>query len=237
MPDFVPFSITVPLLTPVVVKKHPVHFDSLLWYVLGIHYGVEEVQRELDNRLKKTSGVYHASSMLFVPDQDAPIIYRPASHVRSMRAESDLHQDNFAPNGARGHYRKVVVEGGPYKNRFQQHPAYWSRQIRFYACGNPDQIVDFMSFYIGGIGTNANAGDGHCDWSRCQIASETHDLSLMTADGAPNRVLPLQLYLDLTGRVQRRIPDGASVIQSPVSPPYYAGRNEEAILPETIRVA
>lgn len=232
-----PFFLKVPLVTPVIISKYPVHFDGLLAFVLGCHHETDQIEDLMDDYLVATDGIRHGSTLLFVPEESEIVTFKKVGFVRRLAGERDLNTDAFKPNGKGGRYRRVVTEGGPFKSRLRLLPGFYCQTVGFYGNGYPERILELLRYYAPGIGRTAASGGGQCLWDEASYERLDRDYSLVDRDGLPNRIIPLDRVYSLTGlHAYQFLGREISVGQFAVKTPYF-GRTVEAVAPAPIRIA
>lgn len=225
MDAFHPFRLTLPLKTPVVLTDFPPTLDALVYETLSQRNPTaseEDVRQEMREYLQfnEQYGVFHASSLRFGLTMQRGLAV--ASHVRTDRMTPEkLSSAMFAPNGARGKYRRLVLNGGPTKTRLRDMPAYRAPFAIFDGLGDPFAIKRLLEFFVIGVGYDAQ---------NCQMGAfyEVHitplevDSSLILDDTA-NRPLPASSGVNgLPGA-------------SPLLPPYYSPIKLSVVAPQRVR--
>ena len=154
-----PFRLKAKLRTPVILGKNPVNLAGLLYHCCLLHTCEEDKAAELlCLLLDQSHGVYHGSNMVFAVSFESPLIATTISTSGQMRTGHDLSPDKIKPNGARGAYSKVQVEGGPYKNRIENHPSYSCKEVYFYGKGDAEKVFYLVNYYVNALGMYANLG-------------------------------------------------------------------------------
>ena len=221
--------IRAPLQCGMRVGRFPVALDGLLWHSLFLKTGSEaRALRGLCEYLSKTESVFRASALLFGVSRSQRLIATQWATVGAMRPGVDLSPDQFHPTGRKGKYTKVQVEGGPYKNRLTTHDTYHAPEVLWYAHGDGEGICKLLNFYVQGVGLDAQRGCGSV--GRFSWESMEEDFSLVDAQGAPARIIPVSLYDSLIGRATGRL-----TIQAQTEPPYRNNPTVECVAPERIR--
>ena len=214
-----PFRLTATLKTPVIIGKRPVNLAGLLYHCCFLHTGDENKASELlHTLLEKSHGVYHASNMIFSVNIHSPLIATNISTSGQMRTGHDLSEEKIKPNGARGKYASVQVEGGAYKNRIEKHRSYSSSEVVFYGSGKHNLILDLLNYYTIALGVMSNAGLSGAvdDWI---IDEMDYDYSFFMPDFKnPERQI-------LVNRIPVEVHDGIGLKKEMCSltPPFYKG--------------
>lgn len=242
-----PFELLVNLKTPVVLGRHPLRLDGLLWHCLYLDLGDPELaQKALPEYLSFSEGMYHASSCALASktpekklaldeaqsDRKSEAIHSPLAIARATvgnMARTDLHERYFQPFGsqARMPYPKVVVNGGPYISRLNAHKAYWCDGLLFHGNGEGPRIAELMEFYLAAVGVNANIGFGTIGVVLSRPC-ET-DKSLVGDDGKPARPIPVRSSIKLKDK------ESISVSEAIVNPPFRHQAQEPCYMPDRIR--
>src|SRR5690554_7431432 len=112
------FRVRAPLYTSVRLGRFPVSLDGLLWHCLFLQTGDPDAAlSRLPDILSVREGVFRASSLRFGVYPTSLLIATQTPTTGTMRPDTDLLPEQFHPTGAKGKYTRLVVDGGPYKNR------------------------------------------------------------------------------------------------------------------------
>ncbi|KXS55436.1 MAG: hypothetical protein AWU57_215 [Marinobacter sp. T13-3] len=227
-----PIRIRAPLRSSLRLGRIPVHLDALLWHALFLKTGDPDAASErLPTLLAQDQGVYRASAMAFgiYPNQ-APVIATQTATVGTMRKDTDLLPELMHPNGRKGKYSKLQVEGGPYKNRLTKYPTHHAPEVVWDAVGDGDAICHLLNFYVLAVGLEANRGFGAVGTFQWDAMNEDH--SWRTAEGDLARVLPESIAAEVTGTT----PDATRKLLSTLTPPYQRDNmTEPSVAPVRVR--
>lgn len=220
-----PFRLLMKVASPIILKTYPPSLDGLLYAAMESHYGRQE---DLIGKMKailswNEAGFFHGSSMRFVVTNDATLTATQAHRTDYLKSKMD--SQFFAPNGRGGKYTKVVVAGGPYKNRMTKRNAYSAPYVIFDGYGNREAVTELISYYLCGVGYDAqNNGQG-----------EVTDIESFDLD--------TDLSISINAKANRSIPSEYAKSQgitgmagyNRVIPPYYSGEPVPVIMPEHVR--
>ena len=116
----IPFQIHMKLKSPLIMYRYPPSLASIVWNCLFFHLRDEvKAKAQLFSIFKSTEEVLHASNLFFVVSPHQTLIAKSHTKVGAMLYEKDLNQVYCKPNGRKDTYTKLLVSGGPYKNRFR----------------------------------------------------------------------------------------------------------------------
>lgn len=228
-----PIRIRTQLHTSVKLGRFPVSLDGLLWHTLFLRAGNQEQAKVgLKALLAEDQGIFRASSMGFgVYPNERPLIATQTPTIGVMRPDTDLLPEQFHPTGKKGKYTKLLVEGGPYKNRLNKHKTYHAPEVYWDAVGDGDAICDLLNFYVISIGLEANRGFGSVGRFRWEVME--HDLSWQVDGATLARVLPEYianniLDCDIDDRLR---------VMAQTTPPYRMNALTPCVMPPVIRRA
>lgn len=223
---FSPARVMAPIVHPIELGRHGVTFDGVLWSALDAHLcDPVRAKQALGNYLSHTDGVAHASSLRFGIKPSQRLIATTRKTVGVMRSESDLTSEQFHPHGRGGKYPKILVGGGPYRNRINEHQLYHAPWAVFYIHGDAEAIVALLNFYIDCVGVNAGSGSGTVGSWRWEPTD--HDRSLVDSEGQPARALPQHLFESLS--------DQPGVYEpAAIEPPYHVTDKQLCAMPERV---
>lgn len=230
-PTHRPVRIRAKLQSSVRLGTVPVHLDALIWHALFLKHGdPETAAHELPTVLAQHEGIYQASCMGFgiYPNAENLIATQTAT-LGVMRQDSDLLAEFIHPTRKDGGYRKLMVEGGPYKNRLTKYKTHYAPEVVWDARGAPDAICDLLNFYVLAVGLEANRGFGavnHFTWE-----PKTSDESWADANGNLTRVLPTRIAHTLL----QEPADATRHLISATQPPYRNLNTEPCIAPVRVR--
>lgn len=217
------------LISPLLLGKHPITLDALAYAALFARSGDEEWSREqLKYYFVFTDGVPHASALAFGRTRQHSLIAKPACLLGGLRSERDLNSDFIKPNGHRGHYAKIKLEGGPYRFRIDNYRGYWSPYICFDFLGDRERLEILLENFVIGIGARAQIGAGQVDLP--QFVSLPRDFSLFDDEGRAARPLP-------PGMCTKRPNELSGIAEKGVNlPPYWRTSAIDVVSCERIRL-
>ena len=214
----IPFQIHMKLKSPLIMFRYPPSLASIVWNCLFFHLRDEvKAKAQLFSIFKSTEEVLHASNLFFVVSPHQTLIAKSHTKVGAMHYEKDLNQFYCKPNGRKDTYTKLLVSGGPYKNRFRLLESFHSPRVLFYGFGDIERIVNLLNFYLLGVGAEVNSGSGQVDDIRWN--SIENDYSLIGPDHLPARPIPVSVY----NRMKRTESNRVNIELCNYSHPYRLG--------------
>jgi hypothetical protein len=226
-----PFCITASLLTPMVIQKSSVNLAGLLYHCCLMHTGDQlEATSLLNELLKMTDNVHHASNMAFGVQMSSPLIALHYKLTGNMRQESDLSKRLISPNGIKGKYKKVIMTGGVYKARLDSYKAHYSGLIHFYGNGDGLKIKRLLNHYVAAIGTFAHRGAGSVSEFTLEHLKQDNSHYRERPDGHMELMRKLPISFD---GVEHLSPC-YEVQESRMTPPFYSGEEISAFIPHPI---
>jgi len=230
---FEPARIRAPLLTPIRLGQIPVGLDKLLWHSLFLKTGDEQsAVRQLDSLLDREGQIFRASTLRFGTYRNNPLIATTTATVGVMMPEKDLDPAMFHWKKRAGHYQKLVLDGGPYKNRLAKNDTHFAPEVTWDVVGDAKRICQLLNFYVTAVGRDANRGLGAV--GRFSSEPLDHDTSWFDETGKPARVLPATIVEE---RTTIRTPQ-SSLIQGCLMPPYRGPEStvtEPCVAPARVR--
>lgn len=220
-----PFELIFETGSPVTLRKHPIHLDGLLSYILYKHTSCPTRALTLLPELllyDQHHGIYHASALAFGVTPEQGITAQHRHYVGNMIHGKHLRDDRITPSRTQPdgteHYRKIITAGGPEKSRLNKYNAWHAPYLVFHGVGDIQRIAPLVQFYCTRIGVNANSGSGTIRnrW----INPIDQDYSLIDAHGQIARNLPLT-WLQEQAEAGNQIPDYTRATQLPVKAPYW----------------
>lgn len=233
-PNYQPFTLLLRLASPTILTAHAPVLDALVYEGLSQRY-CSETQEELHQRMaqsylafNKDLGVFHASSMWFVMDDNKAVIPTATGRVDRRGPEKmSTWCTNAVLPGSKRPKTKIRNDGGVMRTRMRERAAYAAPYAMFFGLGDVLAIKQLLEFFHVGVGYDAqNCGAGGITGIGF-IAPLKTDLSLMRA-GRPNRPLPEnavspEVLADHLG-------------ESALMPPYYPRRAIPAACPERFQI-
>jgi hypothetical protein len=221
------FKLRAKLKSPVVIGKRSPNLAGILFHVCFLHTGCElKAGVMLATLIKQTDGVFHASDMMFGVTLQQNLIATSYATVGVMNTTSDLTPCQIKPNGQRGTYAKVQVEGGPTKSRLKKHDAYYANSVVFHAYGDHQKIVKLLNYYMPSVGLFANGSVE--DW----FAIELDDDQSFYFKNHASDVIQIN-RVPVNGSLDKRLNDISEV--AALAPPFYkAAQHVECVMPNRI---
>ncbi len=225
------FRIRVPLNTSLRLGRLPVSLDGLLWHCLFLKTGDPDRAREaLSALLSQDQGVYRASALRFGVYPGGKTLIATQTPMVGVMREHDLLKEQFHPTGRKGAYTRLVVNGGPFKNRLNKYETYHAPELTWDAVGNdPDQVCRLLNFYVQAVGFEANRGFGSVGSFRWESLPE--DTSWLDEEGQAARVLPVPLWEQVSGEPS----DTVQTIMAQTTPPYWGESDTLCVAPPRVR--
>lgn len=218
-----PFRLKASLRSPIIVGKNPVNLAGLLYHCCLLHTCDEKNAADLlASLLLKSHGVYHASNMVFGVSFDSPLIATTISTSGQMRPGCDLSPDKVKPNGSKGTYSKVQVEGGPYKNRIEKHQSYSAQEVYFYGNGEADRAFELVNYYVNSLGMYSNLGiSGAIEHWEVNEMNDDHSFFMPNFKNTDEKILinRLPTHALQSSKWKKQICN--------LTPPFYKQDNEE----------
>jgi hypothetical protein len=202
----------------------------LLWHCLFLQSGdADTAAAKLSDVLGSKDGVFQASTLRFGTYANAPLIATQTPIVGSLSQHTDLLKEQFHPNGRAGKYSRLVLNGGPFKDRLEKHNTYHAPEVTWDGIGNPTLAADLLNFFVHSVGLEANRGFGSV--GRFTWETLETDTSWIDEDGKPARVLPETAWSTIAPE------GGAEPVRAPAQciPPYRNEKNLPCVIPERIR--
>jgi hypothetical protein len=212
---FEPARIRAPLLTPIRLGQIPVGLDKLLWHSLFLRMGEEQgALKQLDSLLDRQGQLFRASTLRFGTYPDNTLIATTTTTLGVMIPEKDLDPTLFHWKKWGGKYTKIVINGGPYKNRLTKNATHYAPEVTWDVVGDAKRICQLLNFYVTAVGRDANRGLGAVG----RFSSEPlhQDTSWFDETGQLARVLPASIVEEKT----KIRPPQTSLIQGCLTPPY-----------------
>lgn len=220
----IPFKLTLTLATPF-ISDFPITLDGILSAAIFRKLGHKGADTIPFIPLMREQGIFKSSSLHYTQNFTHTTIPR----VMSLRGESDLSINAFAPNSKKGaRYLAVDKKRGPYKTNLESIQAIDAPEVFFWAVGNPEEVVQLILDYIPGIGKRSNAGAGQI--LDVFFEYQADDYSWVSAKGLPARPLPVSIWSSISDI------DPSSLPRAPmaVDVPYWSGESVEAVFPSPI---
>lgn len=217
----VPFELVFETGSPVILNQYPLHFDGLLSNICYKHTGCPQEGIEMLRELllwNEEHGLYHASAMAFGVNSTQGVIASHRHYVGSMKTGKQLRDDLISPTALNkngdGSYRKLIVAGGPERNRLRKYAAYHSPYLVFHGVGDIRSVEPLIRFYCSRLGVNANSGAGTV--RSFSIREIEHDYSFFDETGELARNVPIQMYKEMSSTHHE-------VKTLPITAPYWRG--------------
>jgi len=227
------FRIRAPLLTSIKLGQFPVALDKLLWHCLFLRHGDQaRAREELDRLLSREGQVFFASTMRFGTYSGAPLIATSTPTVGVMRAESDLSPNQFHWKKRGGKWTKILLDGGPYKNRLSKSQTYFAPELTWDAVGDGRKVASLLNYFVTGVGLDANRGFGAV--KGFDLEETDQDTSLFDEEGGVARVMPVSMYEKRTSKS----PHPDDLVHGCLMPPYRGQDStieEMCVAPERVR--
>lgn len=248
-----PFELRIELKTPVVMGRHPLRLEGLLWHCLLLDTGCpDQAQASIEDYLVFNGLYYHASSAAFgvvreqrveLPDPAdgngtrgsskkpdlEPDLIAVTRCTSGCMTRGDLHECFFKSNGKRkGRYIAPVTVGGPFRDRLNEYRAYWADNLVFHGVGKGGAVAELLGFYLACVGVNASIGFGTI--GQVVAAPSPSDFSVLDSAGRPARPIPVNGDVHPKNRNQTAVGDAALI------PPFGQQSGELCYMPDKVRI-
>lgn len=211
-----PVRILLTIASPIELPKFPIHLDALLYWALH-ELGMDS--KKLDEILKQTDGIYHASALRNIRTPTTPLVAATNSHVTTSNwpeYDGALMEKYLSRKGVEKlrEVKKILLKTGTYRRKVSIQNALKVAQVEFHAVGNPE-LIQWLLESLGFIGLANKQGFGEI--SSVWIEEIEHDLSWFDEEGKLARILPVShlesdanLYLQQSCRVKPNYADASN---------------------------
>ncbi|KZX84834.1 hypothetical protein A3715_17505 [Oleiphilus sp. HI0009] len=216
-----PLEIKFTLSQPVIVN-HFLTLDGVLsWAMFQATGDIEKAANELP--IKRTDGIYHASSVRF----SLPIKKEIADFTAGLRGEEDLSTNKFRPDKKK--YIGFDNARGDYKAQLDGYNAIRSKEAVFYCVGEKEKIEELLTF-LPGLGKKTNQGFGAYQY--ITITEIAEDKSMYDDRLGVMRPVNEETLRKLGVNTHNCISDVTSI-----APPYWdKNKQVECLVPENDRM-
>lgn len=185
-----PISILLTIVSPIELPKFPIHLDGLLYWALN-ELGMDK--SKLDEILKQTDGIYHASSLRHIRTPTTPVVTTSNAHVTTSEwpeFEGELMERVTSKKGVTKlkEVKKIVFKTGSYRRRISIQNGLKVAEVEFHAVGDA-QKIHWLLDSLGFIGLANKRGFGEI--GSIAISEIEQDLSWFDEDGKLARILPV----------------------------------------------
>ncbi|EBZ5774917.1 hypothetical protein EC412_22135 [Salmonella enterica subsp. enterica serovar Redlands] len=221
-----PYRVVMTGVSPVVISGIAPSLDGILYEAFSQvleNASPETVRARLREILlfNEELGVFHASSLTFgiTPEQGV----KAASSIRcDYLRDEKMSSSMFSPKIHQGKFQRVMLIGGPTKQRMNERPAYAAPYYVFDFMGIREPVLQLLTMTYVGVGYDVfSAANG-----------EFSDVSIFPLD--------VDSSIDAGGIAMRPVPvhSGLHGLKgcSSLIPPYFAEEKTDAVFPEPVRI-
>ncbi len=220
----IPFLLRATVTTPVALRR-PLHLDGLLTEAFWRDPG-DATEAKLPIAMRDGIAIAGAA---WLEGGRFGVAMRRMLRVKALVTEA-LPSPAFYADPALGKAGRAIGPMSPMRQRLTPYPIYEGvRALWWPVVGDPDACLALAN-RITNLGGMANTGYGCVDvWSVEEVETVDDDFALLQSNGAPCRVLPLDLWKKWAGK--EVVPYGAVVTTARPCPPYWTGEEQVCVCP------